>query len=724
MKELEVYGSWLSSRPEWQQEALKILCFNPISKSDRAALLAICKGLASPIKPKPAAQGAQVPKAATTDLKQIKILELSELEGIGSIKSSAPLKFEKDGMTVVYGRNGTGKSSYVRFLKAVSGHKHAKPLVGNVFEDLVKKKRAIVQFTVGDVITRHDWSEPQAIHDLKSVAIYDTHTGNIYVDGENEVSFEPHALKLLTDLTNLVSEFDAEITAEIRQMTSQLPPLTPQQESLPSAGWIKSLTKATKPADVKKLCAWSDDHAKKLQEIDQRLAEANPAEKAKHLRLELSKLMDLVKAIETALHLMSDDSIQGFITLRIDAKAKRSAADIFADTLFKDLPLDGIGEQVWKAMWAAAKAYSTTKAYPGVAFPPTKPADLCLLCLRPHDETSASRLQSFEKFVVGQLEKDAAESEKRLSESAALFQLPDQPALDTAFKEASLEGHELTEQISNLFTALRERNKSKDSAADIAAITALPTDTTIAALNMRATDLTARITTLDQDAAQDNRAALNAERAALAFQKWLHENEEKYLGEIERLNKVALLEAAKKQTATAPISKEKSTLSETLLTQAFVGRFQTELNKLGGGHIRVQLDKTRVAQSRVLHRILLKGVKHKVQSQEILSEGENRVVSLAAFLADLAGQKEIATFVFDDPISSLDQTYEQKTAQRLIELAKERQVIVFTHRLSLAHLLDVGRKVSLRAGGTPEELPVTWDKPKGILNRLMTERIS
>ena len=72
----------------------------------------------------------------------------------------------------------------------------------------------------------------------------------------------------------------------------------------------------------------------------------------------------------------------------------------------------------------------------------------------------------------------------------------------------------------------------------------------------------------------------------------------------------------------------------------------------------------------------------------MLSEGETRIVSLAAFLADTTGSNQLAPFIFDDPISSLDQDFEERVVARLVDLAKTRQVIIFTHRLSLISLIE------------------------------------
>jgi energy-coupling factor transporter ATP-binding protein EcfA2 len=92
--------------------------------------------------------------------------------------------------------------------------------------------------------------------------------------------------------------------------------------------------------------------------------------------------------------------------------------------------------------------------------------------------------------------------------------------------------------------------------------------------------------------------------------------------------------------------------------------------------------KSKVSKGRVLHKLQLRGA---TQSNlvDVLSEGENRIVSIAAFLADVTGKSNQAPFIFDDPISSLDQNYEETVVKRLIDLSYDKQVIIFTHRLSL-----------------------------------------
>jgi hypothetical protein len=123
------------------------------------------------------------------------------------------------------------------------------------------------------------------------------------------------------------------------------------------------------------------------------------------------------------------------------------------------------------------------------------------------------------------------------------------------------------------------------------------------------------------------------------------------------------------------------------------------------------------------------------EGQRLARKVESRIVALAAFMADVTAGPVNVPFIFDDPISSLDQRFEEATARRLIREAKVRQVIVFTHRLSMLALLDdlsgdEGIKVDVVAlrgapegTGTPGQMAIREKKPEKALNKLLGERL-
>ena len=131
----------------------------------------------------------------------------------------------------------------------------------------------------------------------------------------------------------------------------------------------------------------------------------------------------------------------------------------------------------------------------------------------------------------------------------------------------------------------------------------------------------------------------------------------------------------------------KKVLTQILITSTYISRFEDEMRAMDCNHkIRVELV-SKTEKGKAYHQVALRGAVQKKKTGDVLSEGEFRVVSLAAFLADLSSWNKIMPFIFDDPITSLDHKYEKMVADRLVNLSAERQVIVFTHRLAFAQLL-------------------------------------
>lgn len=169
----------------------------------------------------------------------------------------------------------------------------------------------------------------------------------------------------------------------------------------------------------------------------------------------------------------------------------------------------------------------------------------------------------------------------------------------------------------------------------------------------------------------------------LKFQKWAFDNRQIIQRVISNLCSIADLNNAKQYLTTNKITAEANKLAEVLITAAYIERFTSELSKLAPG-IKVKLEKAPSQKGNSPYKVSIDTDSgKKCKPGDILSEGEQRIVALAAFFADATGRDELTPIIIDDPISSLDLNYEESATKRIIELAKCRQVIVFTHRISL-----------------------------------------
>ena len=197
--------------------------------------------------------------------------------------------------------------------------------------------------------------------------------------------------------------------------------------------------------------------------------------------------------------------------------------------------------------------------------------------------------------------------------------------------------------------------------------------------------LKAEVSQHEEDAKSFNSVAVQNELISLKAKQWSSGYLPQIKQEVVRLQQVENCDVWIKLTSTTAITRKGNEVAAQLITEAYVSRFNNELSLLGASQIKVELVKGKGGKGKVKHKLQLSGVTpqySRKKTSEILSDGEQRVVSLAAFFADVTGKPHLAPFVFDDPISSLDVDYEWEVARRLVELSDSRQVLV----LSLIHI--------------------------------------
>lgn len=230
---------------------------------------------------------------------------------------------------------------------------------------------------------------------------------------------------------------------------------------------------------------------------------------------------------------------------------------------------------------------------------------------------------------------------------------------------------------------IRRRHTSPNAAIDVPI-----TEYSREVLVDQAAGIETRANALAAEAGSPARTALLAERAELADRQWLGGIKADVLAEIERQKKIALLEAAQRDTATNRVTTKSTEIAQALVTDALRTQFAREVANLEIAGLAVELRQQNSIQGIPRFKVALTR-KPTVAVGQVLSEGEHRCVALAAFMAELATTENKSGIVFDDPVSSLDHMHREAVAKRLVAEAAHRQVIVFTH--DLAFLFELNR---------------------------------
>jgi ABC-type lipoprotein export system ATPase subunit len=271
------------------------------------------------------------------------------------------------------------------------------------------------------------------------------------------------------------------------------------------------------------------------------------------------------------------------------------------------------------------------------------------------------------------------------------------------------------------------RRKAVDTADSLAAVTIFDWGPLDKASQNISNAFDVEEKTLKELQQDGQRLKLETRLKELQSTQWLNHNKAAILEERKRLKSISTFDAAIRLTSTNALTTKSNELARFELDAGYQERFAEELSVLGGMRLPVKPESKQQGKGKITFGLTLQGGKSAVPAEKILSEGEIRVVALAAFLADIRGSDQNSPFIFDDPISSLDQDFEEKVVSRLITLAVDRQVIIFTHRLSLLSQVEsVTKRLKdqARESGHPAPVSVTVEtlrklgKDSGITAKL------
>jgi energy-coupling factor transporter ATP-binding protein EcfA2 len=406
------------------------------------------------------------------------------------------------------------------------------------------------------------------------------------------------------------------------------------------------------------------------------------------------------------------------------------------------MPLNGVGSDPWRALFEAAKTYSETLAYPGQDFPVAGPESRCVLCQQPLDDSARDRFFRFKDFVINQTARTADEARSPFESKRTSFQaMQTSLECDEIVKEIEERDKGLAEELRQLLASVKPRHKAVGNAIQTGDWSSLPM--------LPEVGLSKLDTLMNRVEQEAQKYDTMGEPEGLKERRYDHSELFQRLLLLKRLGEVlALIEDLKRRKRldacidaldTTRITRKSSDLMDAVSTEALRGGLVEELQALGINRLQLSLEKTGT-KGIAFHQLRIPGHSQaKVALSEILSEGEQRVVALASFLAELNVFPGNVGIIFDDPVCSLDHEFREKVAKRLVQEGKHRQVVIFTHDIVFLLALEreaAKQKVPLtgqeikREGATVGrcEADLPWEarntgKRIGHLNRLLREDI-
>lgn len=611
----------------------------------------------------------------------LSLTRLSEVRGVNALVAGAVIE-PHECLTILYGENGTGKTGYSRIFKALANSRTADTILGNIDADTSEAQSAKLEFKLGDDAQALTWTGELGVSPFTRMSIFDSPAVRTHVDEDLDYVYTPASLALFKDVTTAIQAVTAQIDAAIPELGSSGSGLLSRfLRGSTIYPLIETLGASTDLADLK---AKSGDGVG--QQIDA-LTQGVAALRANTMGAQIAGLKSeqrvLSEAGATAKALLNfgqvkyNEALAARTQLTTDYETFRR--ELFAAA---DLPADP--DDTWNDFIEAGETYRQH-----LIEVEAHDADRCLYCRQPLLDPARDLLTRYSTYLEDKISADIRTTDTTLGgykRQAAALQGNEMAAFIQQYKDAEpsarptyfAEVETIEGARSAVATAVAAGRPVSTQIADLVTIPRANVDTALTTVGNSISELETLQKGRTEALAEKQAELLELKDAVELGKSWsLIETQVKSAKEADRLKTLKRPLPALGRSVTA-LAK---TASDQLINQSFDALFLEECEALRTPSLKVQFVGR---EGKAQRRKVLSG-KHK--PSKVLSEGEQKVLALADFLAEARLAGITAPVIFDDPVSSLDHRRIKEVAQRIARLADDNQVIVFTHDILFATTL-------------------------------------
>lgn len=624
------------------------------------------------------------------------LASMGALSGVNALAAGETLTFGPK-LTVVYGPNAAGKSGYARVLKSACFTRSKDTrILGDVRLAKEKQPMPSATFTFADeAVTTLVHQEPcQRLRD--GFAVFDSTCVRVHLDERNAFQVMPYLFDVFPRMVEVFGKLQSKLRGEITRRTPAADKHAIPHSTSEVATALATLTDQTDLVRLKSLAVFGVTETTRLAEIEQQLTELRTTDPQEIVKKNVQRIIDLNK-VKSSLAASATGVTATIVKDIAELAAQIGTLTVTGAALsaaqFGWEPVQPVGTRAWRELLSAAIAYNK-EAYPGDAFPPKVNGARCVLCHQTLDDDSATRLTRFYQMATSDIETQLMSARRKLTshggtlskvdlaffvqESAARRTLHELDAALEADIASHVEGYRLVVE------ALAQSVRSESDPG----LSLLGYDS-----------VSERVSAWTERLGQDNEKLrqsdpkilignLSAEKQLLLDRKYLADRYDDISVAVSELKWVTKANACIRAFSVTQrdVTSKQKTLTKELVAQGFIARFSTNCEALRlalpvqfrfAGDAGTTDRKIEIANTGV----------DGVHPSQVLSEGEQTAAALADFLTEIDLNGACAGVIFDDPVTSMDHVRKESIAQRLVDEATRRQVIVFTHDILFTNYL-------------------------------------
>lgn len=614
---------------------------------------------------------------AGNSLDPVRLDSLKVGDGVNALKVGAQIDFAP-GVTVIFGENGSGKSGFVRVLKRAAGLRTAEDILHNVRADTKPTPSASFTVTVGTAGQTIPWKNEFGIAPLNRMSIFDARGARLHVEDDLTYVYTPGELTLFPMVQNGIERvrtaFETTITARTPGPNTILVSFDRSCSIYPL---IETLGAATDLDEIRKYAVLPENID---ATIDSLTTEVD-ALRSLNIQNELKRARDrvaLVKAFKSAIETAKAFDVTTYSS-RVQSRDQASQRrDDAGNKAFDGVGIPGVLSDEWQQFIQAGEEYIRKNAaaiYPDAGDP-------CAYCQQPLTAKAVDLVKKYRDFSNNEIKAALDTAERQLREYVA-------PTLniraDTLAQQLTAETNGGSDVLSPVGAVVEQIKQVNLAVAGGSLVEWKDKDTSLASAENIVSKEETRLTTLIaalQQSVNEGQTALNEKQTELTELKGkktanaLLPQIEKRVSDAKWVGRATIVKN-NLTTVLRSLTEAAKAAGDELLNKDFGRRFEDECKRLRAPNVTLNFPGR---EGQVTRRKLVASYK----PTEVLSEGEQKALALADFLAEVTCVPASSPVVFDDPITSMDYRRIQEVCDRIIALAEDHQIIVFTHNIWFA----------------------------------------
>lgn len=396
----------------------------------------------------------------STKNEKIILTKLEHHSGVNALSEEQSLSFSSE-INIIYGLNGTGKSSYFRILNNMTGYMKSKNILQNIFSESPKNINVNIGYSIDGTPKSSAWSNTSTISDLRSIRVFDTEYTNKYLQKRNadELLIKPYALSYFSEISELIVKIKELAEEKIKSDEESLPNINLDKVTEDFREFLKKDSFEKQDIDkIKSFESFSSEEQRQLENVKksiENLKKTNSDDAIKINKIKLDKLKKIKLEFKNLIMFLEEEqkSVDNLVMRRLKLRQEHSTARQQFE-LFSKIP--GTDSDTWINFIKSGIIYCEE----------FKLKDTCPYCHRSYDKTSLEITKAYSKFIKDTTQTQLDENTASIKEKIIKLQTISLVDLQSEEIQLSLEQKSelmtLNEQIikntESLLSKLREQD--------------------------------------------------------------------------------------------------------------------------------------------------------------------------------------------------------------------------------------------------------------------------